>query len=122
MGLALDSEGVAPAKRYYEEFGVTFPALVDPNYATKFGAVPKTFFIDEHGVVMDAKKDGGWESQLSKLPDPKSATDEIKSKWSRPADRLTKSSIAELVASNEAKPKELETAAELGSRLSLIHI
>ena len=47
VGLALDAEGIAPAKLYYEKFGVTFPSLVDPDYATGFGAVPKTFFVDE---------------------------------------------------------------------------
>lgn len=53
VGIALDAEGIAPAKLYYERFGVTFPALVDPNYVTGFGAVPKTFLVDEHGVVRE---------------------------------------------------------------------
>ncbi|HRX81162.1 MAG TPA: TlpA disulfide reductase family protein, partial [Pirellulaceae bacterium] len=64
VGLALDAEGVAPAKLYYEKFGVTFPALVDPDYATQFGAVPKTFFVDEQGVVLELKD---WEGQLARL-------------------------------------------------------
>ena len=34
VGIALDAEGIAPAKRYYQKHRVTFPALVDPNYST----------------------------------------------------------------------------------------
>ena len=68
VGLALDVEGVEPAKRYYEKFGVTFPSLVDPNYATRFGAVPKTFFVDELGVVQSARS---WERRLKTLPAPR---------------------------------------------------
>jgi len=116
VGLALDSEGVAPAKRYYEKFGVTFPALVDPNYATKFGAVPKTFFVDEHGVIMNARKKGGWEAQLSKLPAVRPVTDEVRSQWSDVTNRLDESSMKQLIAKNKAQPADLETAAELGSR------
>lgn len=116
MGLALDSEGIAPAKRYYDEFGVKFPALVDPNYATKFGAVPKTFFIDEHGVVMDSKANGGWESQLARLPATRPVTDEVRNQWTSANDRFDKSSMDELIAANEAKPADLSLAAELGSR------
>ena len=62
VGLALDAEGIAPAKLYYEKFGVEFPSLVDPNYATQFGVIPKTFFVNEHGVVQDLRN---WESRLS---------------------------------------------------------
>lgn len=116
VGLALDSEGIEPAKRYYEKFGVTFPALVDPDYATKFGAVPKTFFVDEHGVIMDAKKKGGWEAQLAKLPAVRAVTDEVRSQWSDTKERLNESSMKELIAQNKTKPADLETAEELGSR------
>ncbi len=116
VGLALDSEGIAPAKRYYEKFGVSFPALVDPDYATKFEAVPKTFFVDEHGVIMDAKKKGGWEAQLAKLPAVGAVTDEVRSQWSDASERLNESSMQKLTDKNNADPVDLETAAELGSR------
>lgn len=116
VGLALDSEGIEPAKRYYEKFGVSFPALVDPNYATRFGAVPKTFFVDEFGVIMNAKKKGGWEAQLAKLPAVRPVTDKVRSQWSDAKARLDESSMDELVAKNKAQPDDLETAAELGSR------
>jgi len=116
VGLALDSEGIEPAKRYYEKFGVTFPALVDPNYATKFGAVPKTFFVDEFGVVMDAKKKGGWEAQLPKLPAVRDVTDKVRGQWSDATARLDETSMNQLIAKNKAQPVDLETASELGSR------
>ena len=116
VGLALDSEGIAPAKKYYEKFGVTFPALVDPDYATKFGAVPKTFFVDEHGVIMDARKKGGWEAQLAKLPAVGAVTEEVRSQWSDTTERLDESSMKQLIDKIEQEPGDLETAAELGSR------
>ena len=116
VGLSLDAEGIAPAKRYYDKFGVTFPALVDPNYATKFGAVPKTFFIDEHGVVLDTKAKSNWETQLTKLPEPRAVSDKIRNQWTDPTNRFAKSSIDQLVAANQAKPNDLAIAAELGSR------
>lgn len=115
VGLALDAEGIEPAKRYYDEFGVTFPALVDPNYATRFAAVPKTIFIDEHGVVL-SHKGNDWEAKLADLPPLRPVTESIKKKWTDPGIRLKKSSMEELVARNQELPADLRIAAELGSR------
>lgn len=115
VGLALDAEGIEPAKRYYDEFGVTFPALVDPNYATKFGAVPKTFLIDEHGVVL-SQKANGWEARLKSLPPLQPVTDSISKQWTPTGIRLNSSSMEALVASNRERPADLYIAAELGSR------
>ncbi len=113
VGLALDAEGIAPAKIYYEKFGVTFPALVDPDYATGFGAVPKTIFIDEHGVVLNARN---WESQLEKmgetLPVPKS----VRAKWTPAGARLDSAAIASLAEQNRRVPNDLSIATQLGSR------
>jgi len=113
VGLALDAEGIAPAKLYYERFGVKFPALVDPDYATRFGAVPKTFFIDEHGVVLDAKN---WETRLSQLGATRPVTDKIRSQWSASGARLDSAAIALLTEANSRNPYDLASAAELGSR------
>lgn len=113
VGLALDAEGVGPAKTYYDRFGVKFPALVDPNYATRFGAVPKTFFINEHGVVLSEKK---WEQQLAKLEAPKPVTTEIRQQFRAAEQRLDSSAVARLAKANAAAPEDLEIATQLASR------
>ncbi|MBC8352677.1 MAG: TlpA family protein disulfide reductase [Planctomycetes bacterium] len=113
VGLAIDAEGIVPAKRYYDKYGVTFPSLVDPDYATQFGAVPKTFFVDEQGVVQDLKN---WEQELSSLRTAKPVTREIRSKWSKPESRLESSAVAELAELNAKKPNDLAIATQLCSR------
>ncbi|MBC8289341.1 MAG: TlpA family protein disulfide reductase [Planctomycetes bacterium] len=113
VGLALDAEGIAPAKRYYDRFGVTFPTLVDPNYATGFGAVPKTFFVNEHGVVQSLR---GWEAQLVPAPKLAEVTDEIRGQWTEPGSRLDPAEIARLVEANRKGPRDLKTAVDLSSR------
>lgn len=113
VGLALDAEGIAPAKLYYDKYDVTFPALVDPDYATQFGAVPKTFFVDEHGVVQDLKD---WEQQLSSLGEVKPVTKSIRTQWSVPESRLDSGALAELASANSKSPTDLAVATQLGSR------
>lgn len=113
VGLALDAEGIAPAKRYYERFGVTFPALVDPNYATGFGAVPKTFFVNEHGVVQSLR---GWEEKLVPASKLAEVTDGIRSQWTKPGSRLDTIEIARLVDANRKDPRDLKSAVDLSSR------
>lgn len=113
VGIALDSEGIEPARLYYEKYNVTFPALVDPNYATGLSAVPKMFFVNEHGVVQ-ASKD--WEQRLRPLEELMEVTDEIRGKWSQPGQRLAPEAIAQLVSRHATKPSDLTTAVELASR------
>jgi hypothetical protein len=113
VGLALDAEGIAPAKIYYEKFGITFPSLVDPNYATRFTAVPKTIFVDELGIVQDAKD---WESKLAAMTAPATVTDKVRSQWSAPGARLQSVAIAGLVARSRKAPDDLSIATQLGSR------
>jgi hypothetical protein len=113
VGLALDSEGIAPAKRYYDKYGVKFHALVDPNYATGFAVVPKTFFVNEHGVVQQTK---GWEERLKPAGELQPVTDEIRAMWSEPGKRLDSAAIANLVAEHEKNPADLASAVELASR------
>jgi peroxiredoxin len=113
VGIALDSEGIEPAKLYYEKYNVTFPALVDPNYATGLTAVPKTFFVNEHGVVQD-KKD--WEQKLKPLEELAEVTDKVRAQWSQPGKRLAPEEISRLVAEHLSNPANLATAVELASR------
>lgn len=113
VGIALDAEGIAPAKLYYEKFGVTFPALVDPNYATGFGAVPQTFFVDEYGVVQSLRN---WEKRLKPADQLESVTDDVRSQWTLPGQRLDPASIARLVAAHTSDPPNLTVAGELASR------
>ena len=113
VGIALDAEGIAPAKLYYERFGVTFPALVDPNYATGFGAVPQTFFVDEHGVVQSLRN---WEERLKPADQLESVTDDVRSQWTLPGQRLDPASMARLVAAHTSEPPNLTVAGELASR------
>ncbi|KKL50966.1 hypothetical protein LCGC14_2300210 [marine sediment metagenome] len=94
VGLALDVEGIAPAKIYYDRFGVKFHSLVDPNYATGFRVAPKTFFVDEHGVVQNLR---GWEKKLESAGPPKPVTDKIRAQWATPGARLKPAAIAALV-------------------------
>ena len=42
VAIALDVEGAEAAAKYYKRSGITFPALTDPNYATRFRAVALT--------------------------------------------------------------------------------
>jgi len=113
VGIALDAEGVGPAKIYYDKYGVTFPALVDPNYATGFTAVPKTFFVDEHGVVQPVDK---WEQRLKPKDELAPVTNEIRSRWTAPDTRLDPREIARLVAVLGDDPKNLTVAVDLASR------
>ena len=113
VGLALDAEGIAPAKLYYEKFGVTFPALVDPNYATRFGAVPKTFFVNEHGVVQELRD---WEKRLKPADQLKPVSAEIRARWTKPGQRLDPSQVATLVFRHHKDSSDLKTAVELASR------
>jgi hypothetical protein len=117
VGLALDAEGIAPAKIYYDRFGVTFPTLVDPDYATQFGAVPKTFFIDEYGVVQNARN---WEQQLAQLADVRPLSDEVQSKWSQPDARLSAAAIRKLSAVSSKMPKDPGVATQLASRYAAL--
>ena len=109
----MDAEGIAPAKLYYEKFGVTFPALVDPNYATGFGAVPKTFFVDEHGVVQELQD---WEQRLKPADQLKPVTPKISAQWTKPGHRLDPALVANLVSRHQKDPSGLKTAIELASR------
>ena len=113
VGLALDAEGIAPARLYYEKYGVSFPALVDPNYATGFGAVPKTFFVNELGIVQNTR---GWQQTVESTSHSPHVTDQIRSQWSRAADRLEPAAIAALVAQHRRRPDDLQVAVELASR------
>ena len=113
VGIALDAEGVGPAKRYYDEFGVTFPALVDSNYATGFGAVPKTFFVDEHGIVQKLRD---WENRIKPPKQLRPVTDKIRSQWTQPGKRLDPASISLLAQRHIKEPTNLATAVELASR------
>ena len=113
VGLALDAEGVGPAKEYYDKFGVTFPSLVDPNYATKFGAVPKTFFVDEFGVVMSVR---GWEAKLPQLGPLKPVSEEIRLQFSDSHSRLGAAAVAALARDNASASNDLTIAVQLASR------
>lgn len=113
VGLALDAEGIPPAQKYYNKYDVTFPALVDPDYATQFGAVPKTFFVDEHGVV---KNLNDWEKQLKKAGSVPPVTDFHRKQWSVSASRLNADTLAQLAEDNSKRPKDLLIATQLGSR------
>ncbi len=113
VGIALDTEGIGPAKIYYDEFGVTFPALVDPNYATAFTAVPKTFFIDERGIVQPLDK---WEQKLMSKHQAAQVTDEIRSQWSSPEARFDPQAIARLAHTLEGQTNNLAVAVDLASR------
>lgn len=113
VGLALDLEGVGPAKRYYDKYGVTFPSLVDPDYATRFGAVPKTFFVDESGVVRSSKN---WERRLATAGPVERVPDDVRKKWSPAGQSFEATSLSNLVAANASDSDDLIVAAQLGSR------
>lgn len=113
VGLALDAEGIAPAKLYYDKFQVTFPSLVDPDYATQFGAVPKTFFVDEFGVVQELKD---WEQQLQTLGETRPVTKAIRAQWSPAELRLDSAALSQLAEHNAREPTDLEIATQLASR------
>jgi len=113
VGIALDAEGIEPAQRYYEKFGVTFPALVDPNYATGFEAVPKTFFVNEHGVVQPLDE---WQQQLRPSDELEPVTASLRRQWTDSTARLDPAEIARLVEAHQANPKDLTTAVDLASR------
>lgn len=113
VGIALDAEGIEPAKRYYEKYGVTFPALVDPNYATGLEAVPKTFFVNERGVVQPLE---GWEQRLRPNDGLAPVTKAIRRQWTDPAARLEAAEMARLARAHQASPTDLATAVDLASR------
>ena len=114
VGIAMDVEGAAAARQYYEKYGVTFHALADPNYATRFGFVPYTFFVNEHGVVQKLR---GWEMRVASTDRLKPVTDDIRRKFSDPKSRTQALELARLAALHENDPHDLATATELASRL-----
>ena len=113
VGLALDAEGIAPAKYYYERAGVTFPALVDPNYATRFGGVPKTFFVNEQGVVQELQ---GWRQRVLAGEARQPVSDTLRRQWTAPGLRASPPQMAALVKRWQDQPHNLATVAELASR------
>lgn len=113
VGIALDAEGIEPAKRYYERFGVKFPALVDPNYATGFGAVPKTFFVNEHGVVQPLRN---WEEAVKPASELKAVASEVRKQWSTSGARLDSAEVARLLAIHRKDSRNLSVAVDLASR------
>jgi hypothetical protein len=86
---------------------------VDPNYATKFTAVPKTFFINEHGVVQPLEE---WEERLVAMPAVEPVTAEIRAHWSSSESRLAPQALARLVEALESDPDNLAVAVDLASR------
>ncbi len=116
VGLALDAEGIEPAKLYYDRYGVKFPSLVDPNYATKFTAVPKTFFVDEHGVVRKLIRGDNWKKLIRPADKLKPVTADIRSQWSKPGSRIKPAAIARLEKAVAANPNDLKAAVQLASR------
>ena len=113
VGIALDAEGVGPARKYYEQFGVTFPALVDPNYATGFGVVPLTFYVNEHGVVQSTQN---WKERILSDPSPGPVTDAVRSQWTSARSRLDADAIRRLTARLKDAPDNLPLAVDLASR------
>ena len=113
VGIALDAEGVGPARKYYEQFGVTFPALVDPNYATGFGVVPLTFYVNEHGVVQSTRN---WKNRILSDPSPGPVTDGIRKQWMSTGTRLDADAIRRLAVRLADDPDNLPVAVDLASR------
>lgn len=113
VGLALDIDGVSAANQYYKRFGVKFPALADADYATGFGAVPRTFFVDEHGVIHSARR---WETQLKSAGPLRPVTQEIRDQFTAPGERLAPQDIARLSAAVEERPEGLDLVTDLASR------
>ncbi len=116
MGIAMDAEGIPPAKIYYDRFKVTFPALVDPNYALGFGVIPHSIFIDENGVVLDPRAKSTWKSYVKPKAELKPVTETVRKQWSTPGARTSSASVARLVSEHQKQPGDLGVASELASR------
>lgn len=110
----MDAEGVAPAKKYYQKHGVTFPALVDADYATGFGYVPWKFFVDEHGVVRS--KGGDWQKLIKPFDQLKPVTPDILAKWSDPEVRLGARALGKVERRQREQPRNLAITTDLASR------
>lgn len=114
VGIAMDSEGIEPAKKYYETYGVTFPALVDPDFATGFGYVPWTFFVDEHGVVRG--KGDEWKTMIKPADKLKPVSPQILAQWTDSNSRLAPEAVDALRQEQQDSPEDLSIATELASR------
>ena len=110
----MEAEGIESAKRYYDKHGVTFPALVDPHFATGFGFVPWTFFVDEHGVVRG--KGGDWKKLIKPAREFKAVTPQVLAQWSDSKNRLTREVMVSLEEKLDQHPGNLSIATELASR------
>ncbi|MEM1441179.1 MAG: hypothetical protein AAGF67_02480 [Verrucomicrobiota bacterium] len=113
VGIAMDTEGIDPAKKQYDRFGVTFPALVDPNYATRFEYVPWVFFVNEHGVVQDID----WKEGVESLEDFLPVTDFEREQWAPAAERTSAEAVAKLKADFKENSDSLSIGSDLASRL-----
>ncbi len=112
VGIAMDTEGVEPAKKQYDRFGVTFPALVDPNFATRFEYVPWVFFVDEHGMV----RGEDWKKEIKLMGPVKPVTESVRNQWASKGNRTSPAAVAALLLKHEASPDDLMIASDLASR------
>lgn len=75
--------------------------------------MPKTFFIDELGVVQPLR---GWERKIHSGEKLRPVTAAVRAQWSQPGERTRPASIARLLAAHRKDPSALATATELASR------
>lgn len=69
IGVAMDVQGVAAARPWYEKHKLTYPMLVDATNALGraigFTIIPNEFFVDEVGVFHDQLRPGELAKRLS---------------------------------------------------------
>lgn len=112
----MDAEGIAPAKIYYDRFGVKFPALVDPNYALGFPVIPHTIFVDEWGVVVEPKAKTNWKELIKPEEPVRAVPDEVRAKFQKPGTRLDPAAVARLAERLKTDAGDLAAATALASR------
>ena len=107
VGIAMDAEGIAPAKKYYDKYGVKFHALVDPNYALGFPAIPHTFFVNEHGKVLEQKASENWAEYIQPAKELLPVTDETRKQWRPVGEGLNAGALSALVDRAANNPSDL---------------
>ncbi len=110
---------LALAREWYERHKVTFPTLVDPNFAFNFSKIPHTYLVDERGRVRGTD----FEEGFARGATDKAARGHDRRKPSRKSvepvragERVSKREMARYEELCRKDPGDLASAVEFASR------
>lgn len=100
---------IAAARKWYKQYGITFHALVDRNFALNLETIPRVYMVDEHGIVKGTKPDPAFAGGL------KEGTTSAR-RWIQPGARTSASEMRRLRDLCAREPGNLAAVVEFASR------